>query len=75
VIADSIRAAVTKAGPNADPARLFATMRPQLTKGRTISRDVLHRAQAILAPEQWAKVPERIRAPDAGRRGRGNYGP
>ncbi|MBK5188715.1 MAG: TonB-dependent receptor, partial [Gemmatimonadaceae bacterium] len=32
--ADSIRAAITKAGPNADPTRLFAAMRPQLTKGR-----------------------------------------
>lgn len=71
-IADSIRAAVTKAGSNADPARLFATMRPHLAKGRAISREVLQQAQSILTPEQWAKVPERIRAPGAGRRGFGN---
>jgi hypothetical protein len=75
VIADSIRAAVTRAGPNADPARLFATMRPQLTKGRAISQQVLKQARAILTPEQWMKVPERIRAPGAGRRGRGTDGP
>lgn len=75
VIADSIRAAVTKAGPNADPAQLFAAMRPHLTKGRAISREVLQQAQGILTPEQWAKVPEEIKAPRAGRRGRGADGP
>jgi len=75
VVAVSIRAAVTKAGPNADPARLFATMRPQLTKGRAMSKQVLDKAQAILTPEQWAKVPERIKTPGSGRRGRGNGGP
>ena len=32
-------------------------------------------AQAILTPEQWAKVPERIKAPGSGRRGRGDGGP
>ena len=37
-IADSIRATMTKAGANADPARLFAAMRPQLTKGRAMSQ-------------------------------------
>jgi LTXXQ motif family protein len=70
-VADSIRAAVTKAGPNADPARLFAAMRPQLTKGRATSREILQQAQAILTPAQWAKVPERIRAPGGARRGGG----
>ena len=66
VVADSIRATVTKAGPNADPARLFATMRPQLTKGRAMSKQVLEQAQTILTPEQWAKVPDRIKAPGSG---------
>jgi hypothetical protein len=74
-IADSMRAAATKVGPNAEPARLFAAMRPQLTKGRAMSRDVLQQAQKILTPEQWAKVPERIKSPGAGRRGRGGDGP
>ncbi|HMI58918.1 MAG TPA: carboxypeptidase regulatory-like domain-containing protein [Gemmatimonadaceae bacterium] len=75
VVADSIRAAVTKAGPNADPSRLFAAMRPQLTKGRAMSHDILVKAQAILTPEQWAKVPDRIKSPGAGRRGQGRGGP
>jgi hypothetical protein len=70
-IADSIRAAVTKVGANADPARMFAAMRPQLTKGRAMSREVLEESHAILTPEQWAKVPERIKSPGAGRRGFG----
>ena len=72
IIADSMRAAVNKVGTNADPPRIFAAMRPQLMKGRAISKDVLQAAQAILTPEQWAKVPERIRAPGGGRRGFGN---
>ncbi len=71
VISDSIRATITKAGSNADPARLFAAMRPQITKGRVISRQVLQQVQGILTPEQWAKVPERIRTSGAGRRGFG----
>ena len=71
-IADSIRAAVAKVGANADPARMFAAMRPQLTRGRAMSREVLEEAHAILTPEQWAKVPERIRTPGGGRRGFGN---
>jgi hypothetical protein len=75
VIADSIRAEVAKAGPNADPARLFAVMRPQLTKGRALSKQVLEQAQTILTPEQWAKVPDRIKSPGGARRGRGNGGP
>jgi hypothetical protein len=74
VVADSIRAIVTRAGPNPDPARLFASMRPELLKGRTTERQTLEAAHSILTPAQWAKVPERIRAPGGGRRG-GNGGP
>jgi hypothetical protein len=74
VVADSIRAIVTRAGPNPDPARLFASMRPELLKGRTTARETLEAAHSILTPAQWAKVPERIRAPGGGRRG-GNGGP
>jgi hypothetical protein len=73
-IGDSIRAQVTKAGANADPARLFASMRPQLTKGRAMSKQVLDEAHALLTAEQWAKVPERIKTPGA-RRGQGRGGP
>jgi hypothetical protein len=74
-IGDSIRAVIAKAGPNADPARLFAAMRPQLTKGRAMSRRILEEAHALLTPEQWAKVPDRIKAPGGARRGQGRVGP
>jgi hypothetical protein len=63
---------VAKVGTNADPPRIFAAMRPQLMKGRAMSRAVLEEAHAILTPEQWAKVPERIRTPGGGRRGFGD---
>ena len=75
VVADSIRAIITRAGPNPDPARLFASMRPELTKGRATARATLEAAHAILTPEQWAKVPERIKTPGGGRRGGRNGGP
>ena len=44
-------------------------------KGRAVSKQALEQAQTILTPEQWAKVPERIKAPGGARRGRGNGGP
>jgi len=46
-----------------------------LTRGHAVSKQVLEQAQTILTPEQWAKVPERIKTPGGARRGRGNGGP
>lgn len=61
----TLLAAVTLARVRACLIIPIAAMRPQLTKGRAASRQVLEEAQKILTPEQWAKVPKRIRAPGA----------
>ncbi|MBA2626736.1 MAG: carboxypeptidase regulatory-like domain-containing protein [Gemmatimonadales bacterium] len=57
---------VTKAGPSPDPARLFAALRPQLQAVQTGAVKALAQVQAVLTPEQWARVPERIRVPRRG---------
>jgi hypothetical protein len=70
-LAATIQAEVTKAGPNPDPARLFAALRPALQSAQAGVRKAIADVQAVLTAEQWAKVPERIRTP----RGRGAGGP
>jgi hypothetical protein len=70
-LAEAIQAEVTKAGPNPDQARLFAALRPALQSAQAGMRKALADVQAVLTPEQWTKVPERIRTP----RGRGAGGP
>ena len=71
-LADTIQAAVTKAGPSPDPARLFAALRPTLQKAQAGVQKALADVKAVLTPEQWEKVPERIRVPR--RRGPGGEG-
>ncbi len=85
VLADSVRAQhaalveaiqneVTKAGPNPDPTRLFAALRPQLQAVQVGTQKAIAAVQAVLTPEQWAKVPERIRTPRRGQGGPGGEG-
>ncbi len=62
-LADSARAMIEKAGANPDPARLFDSLRPMLTQGQAKAQDALKAVQSVLTAEQWAQVPERIRAP------------
>jgi hypothetical protein len=71
-LADTIQAEVTKAGPSPDPARLFAALRPTLQKAQAGVQKALADVKAVLTPEQWEKVPERIRVPR--RRGPGGEG-
>ncbi len=70
-LAAAIQAEVTKAGPSPDPARLFMALRPRIQEAQAGGRKALADVQAVLTPEQWTKVPERIRTP----RGRGQGGP
>lgn len=64
-IAD-VRAKRAKLGNNVDPAVLFATLRPELARGRVIVDEGVAAAQAILTPAQWAKVPDDIKRPGRG---------
>jgi hypothetical protein len=70
-LAAAIQTEVTKAGPNPDQIRMFAALRPLLQSAQAGVRKAIADVQAVLTPEQWARVPERIRTP----RGRGAGGP
>jgi hypothetical protein len=61
--AAEVRALVARQGNNPDQATLFAAVRPKLGERGQILQDALRDAQAILTPEQWAKVPETVKNP------------
>jgi hypothetical protein len=59
---------VEREGATPDPARLLAVVRPLVEAGRRDGESVLQAIRALLTPEQWAKLPERLREPPARRR-------
>ena len=75
-LAAQIRAEVQKNG-NANPAAIMSTLRPRFIEGRANLTTAMGQAQKVLTPEQWAKVPERIKNPAAfgGFGGQGRGGP
>jgi hypothetical protein len=70
-IADSLQQALAKAGPTAQPSAMLAIMRPSMAQGRSEMAKSLELAHALLTPEQWERVPDRIKNPRAGRPGFG----
>jgi hypothetical protein len=74
VLADSLQKVIDDAGANPDPGALMNTMRPKLDVGRKNIEAALAQAKTILTPDQWAKLPDRIknagRPVSAGRGGR-----
>lgn len=68
---------VTKAGPNVEPAAMLAFLRPVLAEAQDLGAKSVREAQIILSKEQWAKLPERTRNPQAvfGPGGRGGGPP
>jgi hypothetical protein len=60
-LADSVRAAIEKAGANPNAGALMGALRPMLDEGRANARKAVAEAKAILTPAQWAKVPERVK--------------
>jgi hypothetical protein len=60
-LAQVVRKDVESAGANPDMAALNARLRPALEKVQANQQAALRNAQAILTPEQWAKLPARIR--------------
>jgi hypothetical protein len=62
----AIREKIRKLGDNPAPELVFSTVRTDIEKGRTIITDALKQAEAILTPEQWAKVPANVKNPFAG---------
>jgi hypothetical protein len=61
--ADSLRAAVERAGPSPDPAQLIGVVRPLVEAGRRDGDSVLQTIREVLTAEQWEKLPPRLRDP------------
>jgi hypothetical protein len=59
------RAAGQQGGPGG-AGGVFQAIGPRLQEARTLSREALEEAQKTLTPEQWTRVPERIRSPGRG---------
>ena len=70
VLADSIYAAVVKAGSSPDPRLLFGAIRPYLERARDNAQHALDQAHSVLTPAQWGRVPDSIRNPQLQRRPR-----
>ena len=58
---------------NPDPMTVFAKVQPSIAEGRKLATQAINDAKAILTPEQWARVPDRIKTPGL-RRGDGEGG-
>ncbi|MEO7367424.1 MAG: Spy/CpxP family protein refolding chaperone, partial [Gemmatimonadaceae bacterium] len=63
---------------NADPLQLGLKMRGKIQEARTLAQKALKDAEAVLTPEQWAKIPKNVKEPfqrpqDGGAQGR--FGP
>lgn len=62
-LAAHLQERVKKIGNNADPAAAMATLRPVLAEAQELGARSISQAQTVLTKDQWAKVPERIKAP------------
>jgi hypothetical protein len=69
---DSLKGALQtqlkKLGNSPDPGTMISMVRPQLMRARTLQREAIDKAQKILTPEQWKKVPAAIKNPSGGPR-------
>lgn len=54
---------------NAEPMRVGQQMQGRIREGRELAVQAVRDAQKILTPEQWAKVPDRIKQPFRPREG------
>jgi hypothetical protein len=50
-------------GQSADPMEIFRRLQPRLAEARQQSQQALQDAEAILTPEQWARLPAEVRNP------------
>lgn len=65
VVGEEFQKLVKDAGANPDMGALFARLRPRMEAGQRERAAALKEVQALLTPEQWEKVPERLRNPQS----------
>jgi hypothetical protein len=66
VMGEEFQKLLKDAGANPDMGALFSKLRPRLEASQRERTAVLKEVQAVLTPEQWEKVPERVRNPQQG---------
>ncbi|MEP7380915.1 MAG: carboxypeptidase regulatory-like domain-containing protein [Gemmatimonadota bacterium] len=71
IVSAEVQKMMKDGGANPDMAALFSKMRPKLEASQRERATVLKEVQAILTPEQWEKVPLRVRNPQQGPGGPG----
>jgi hypothetical protein len=59
----------------ADPLQLGMRMRGRIQEGRALAQQAIKDAEAILTPEQWAKLPNDVKQPFQRQQGQGRTGP
>ncbi|MCC6929850.1 MAG: carboxypeptidase regulatory-like domain-containing protein [Gemmatimonadaceae bacterium] len=75
VLGDEFQKMLKDAGANPDMGALFGKIRPKMEAAQKDRAAALKEVQAILTPEQWEKVPERVRNPQFGPGGQGQRRP
>ncbi len=71
----AVRTRLKALGANIDATSMFGIMRRQFGVARAVTRQAIEDAQHTLTPEQWAKVPDRIKGGQPGQGGgRGGAG-
>lgn len=62
-LAKTLQAEMAKLGANADGGRMMSAIRPRMEQAQRHRQAALDAAKAILTPEQWNSVPDRIKNP------------
>lgn len=61
-VAAALQQRLARLGNNADPQAMMAQLREPQDRLQQLQAEALREAQGVLTAEQWAKVPERIKA-------------
>jgi hypothetical protein len=64
-LADDAQARIARLGNNVDPQAMVARLREPQEQQRRLAEEALRRLQALLTPDQWTKVPERVKSAQA----------
>ncbi len=62
-LAKELQAEIAKMGANVDGGRMMVVIRPRLELARKQMQAALDSAKALLTPEQWSYLPDRIKTP------------
>ncbi len=65
-MATEVQERLARVGNNADPQAMLAQLRGPMEDAQKIRAEAIKQLQSVLKPEQWAKLPPRIKDPAAG---------